>query len=149
MIPSANYYLGADTGGSTGLVVLGCSPGQWDWKVVQVNADFAEETLRWLLGKYLIRAMSVEKIEPNRKGGNNTRDIEITRRLAHTFAMIGLDFGVPVFERNAGQVKPWANENRMKKTGFPLGAKFKDVRDAGRHSLFCSVRDGKERDPLL
>lgn len=147
-----SYYLGLDPGPSTGIALLNleddCSP---EWTVFQVNGDGAN----WLLGAlclaYSPRVVSYEEFVPSNRAGTKGKAAQETRRIADQVYLIAksncrrVTF---VVARRATDVFPWATDKRLEASGFPLGPKFKDARAAGKHALYCAVRDGKERDPL-
>lgn len=55
----------------------------------------------------------------------------------------------PVAWRSAAEVKTWAAEERMKKSGlYDMTRKMIDAYDASRHALFAAVHDCGLPDPL-
>lgn len=148
-----NVYVGVDPGPSTGIVVLVFDDVGVEWYVFQCNSDAAIYLLGFLCQKYAPRCVSYEAFVPSNRAGNKGKDADTTRRIAgqvETTAM-GFSHRIPktfIVARKAADVKPWATDKRLEKLKFPMGAKFKDARDAARHALYAAVRDGKERDPL-
>jgi hypothetical protein len=146
-------YMGVDPGPSTGIVLLIVHPdGAWMWHVFQVDGNTAFWLIQQLYESFSPRVVAIEAFVPSNRAGTNGRDAELTRRIAdHAYQLVsGIRRNPPSVprKRKAAEVKPWANDKRLEKAGFPLGAKFKDARDAGRQAMFAAVRDGKERDPL-
>lgn len=146
------YYVGVDGGPSTGIAVLSVELASYEWTVFQVNGEGAPWLIQAIYDRFCPRVVASEKFIPSNRAGTTGKDADLTRRIhAYTLdAAAGIRRVPPcaVRERNAGNIKPWASDKRLAKTGFPLGSKFKDARDAGRHALYAAVLDGKERDPL-
>lgn len=144
---------GIDAGPSTGIAVLTVNPrGEFEWAVMQVNGELALSAISWVYDLFCPAAVGVEKFVVSNRAGTKGKDAEITRRIAtHAYeAAYAIRREPPSmsFYRMAAEIKPWATDKRLEKTGFPMGTKFKDARDAGRHALYCACRDGKVRDPL-
>lgn len=141
-------YMGVDPGVSTGIAVYDPANSS-PWSVFQVNGRAAP----WLIDSVLVDfkpvLIAVEAFEVRNSAGTKGKDAELTRFLAH-YARQAAERNPDrhYVERLPGQVKPWATDKRLTKTGFPLGTKFRDARDAGRHALYAAVRDGNESDPL-
>lgn len=146
---TSRVYIGVDPGPSTGIVVLVFDEAGTEWYVFQCNGDAAIYLLGFLCQKYVPRAVSYEAFVPGNRAGNKGKDADETRRIAGqveiAVAVVPAGFTIA---RKAADVKPWATDKRLEKLKFPMGAKFKDARDAARHALYCAVRDGKESDPL-
>lgn len=150
-----NIYIGVDPGPSTGIVVLVFDDelNDVEWYVYQVSDNAALLLLGDLCRQWSPRVVSYEEFVPSNRAGNKGKDADTTRRIAgqvETTAM-GFSHRIPktfIVARKAADVKPWATDKRLEKLKFPMGAKFKDARDAARHALYAAVRDGKERDPL-
>jgi len=145
-------YMGVDAGPSTGIALLFIyDDGHREWRVFQCNADTAYWLIQELYTQFLPRVVGIEKFGKTSKR-NSASDEIVTRRVAeHAYLLVPSIKRVPAAVaryRLPGEVKPWATDKRLEEAGFPLGPKFKDARDAGRHALFAAVRDGKERDPL-
>lgn len=146
-------YMGIDPGPSTGIVLLFVhDDGYWEWMVFQVDSNAAYWLIQEIYARFCPCLVAIEKFIPMNKGGTAGKDAETTRRIAeHSYQLVPTIKRVPAAQarlRKAADVKPWATDKRLEKAGFPLGAKFKDARDAGRHVLYAAVLDGKERDPL-
>lgn len=145
--------MGVDPGPSAGVVLLIVgSDGSWTWHVFQVDGNTAFWLIDVLYREYCPRLVAIEKFEPSSRAGGTGEDAQLTRRIAdHAYTLVSaIKRNPPAVPRmrTAGQVKPWATDRRLAKAGFPLGAKFRDARDAGRHVMYAAVLDGKERDPL-
>jgi hypothetical protein len=57
--------------------------------------------------------------------------------------------GVKLYARSAAEVKPWATDNRLEAARLIAPThQMRHARDAGRHALFCAVRDCGLADPL-
>jgi hypothetical protein len=147
-----SYYVGIDAGPSTGVVVLSVELRSYEWSVFQCNGEAAFWLIQTIYDRFCPRMVAIEKFIPSNRAGGTGKDAELTRRIAHfasdTAISIRRNPATFVRARSAAEVKPWATDKRLEKSGFPLGAKFKDARDAGRHALFAAVQDGKETDPL-
>lgn len=147
-----DYYMGVDAGPSTGLAILNVDELEYGWEVFQCYGYSAY----WLLDKiyrdYCPRAVAVEEFVVSNRAGSKGKDAQLTRAVADYAVShaAGIKRNPPAFvvARRAVEVKLWASDKRLAKSGFPWGTKFKDARDAGRHALYAAVRDGKERDPL-
>lgn len=146
--------MGIDPGPSTGIAVLIVNPDNWQWMTFQCNGGSAFWLVQELYTCYCPRAVGIEQFIPMNKGGTSGKDAELTRRVADHAYELALTIRRPEggwtgrYLRKAADVKTWASDKRLDKTGFPLGKKFLDARDAGRHAMFAAVRDGRERDPL-
>lgn len=149
------YYLGEDPGPSTGIALLnledGCSP---EWTVFQVNGFGANWLLAELCRTYAPRAVEYEEFVVSNRAGTKGKAAQETRIIAANVSGIALSNCrrvPPVFvvARRATDVFGWATDKRLEMSGFPWGPKFKDARAAGKHALYCAVRDGKEHDPLV
>lgn len=146
-------YMGIDPGPSTGIAVYHTHE-KVPWSAFQCDGESALWLINSLLVSWQPSVVAIEEFEVRNNGGTTGKDAELTRRLIHfaqerahaanTIATIRNT----VVTRKPGLVKPWATDKRLAMTGFPLGAKFKDARDAARHALYAAVRDGRERDPL-
>lgn len=151
-----DYYMGVDPGPSTGIALLSFSdfepPG---WEVFQTYGTSALWLIDRIYQDYCPKAISVEQFIPSNRAGTKGKDAELTRLIANYAVDHGQRVvrtgGVHAFvvERRATDVFLWATDKRLKAAEFPWGTKYKDARSAGKHALFCAVRDGKERDPLL
>ena len=146
-------YMGVDPGPSTGIVLLFVhDDGLWEWMVFQINADASFWLIQELYARFCPRVISVEQFVPTNKPGTTGKDAATTRRIAeHAYQLAPTIKRQPAAVgryRRAADVKPWASDHRLTKTKFPMGAKFKDARDAARHAMYAAVSDGKERDPL-
>lgn len=146
-------YMGIDPGPSTGIAVFNpdhAGSVQGMWSVFQVDGQTAFWLIAEICTAWQPRIIAVEEFEVRGNGGTTGKDAELTRHLAH-YAQDQARIQQPpalVRMRKPALVKPWATDKRLTKTGFPLGTKFKDARDAGRHALYAAVRDGREPDPL-
>src|ERR1700743_1974673 len=143
-----NVYIGVDPGPSSGIVVLVFDKDEVQWHVFQCSANTLAYQLGFLCQKFRPRIIAYELFVPSNRAGNKGKDADTTRSLAHVCKTVAVVWDMPEVGRKAADIKPWATDKRLEKLGFPMGAKFKDARDAGRHALYAAVRDGKERDPL-
>lgn len=146
-------YVGIDPGPSTGVVVLVIgADGSWSWMAFQVNGEAAFWLIESIYRDYCPRVVAIEEFIPTSKAGTTGKDAQLTRRIADHAYQLALTIkrnpAAHARKRNAGMIKPWASDHRLRKAGFPLGAKFLDARDAARHAMYAAVYDGKERDPL-
>ncbi len=126
----------------------------WDgvkWKIFafQCNADAVEDLLRWLFREFCPNGAAVEQFVTSNKAGSKGKNSDITRMLVTIVQMLCQEYAVPLIRHRACDVKPWSSDKRLLRIGFPVGAKFKDARDAGRHGLYAAVHHGRLPDPLL
>lgn len=145
--------MGIDPGPSTGIVLLFIhDDGHWEWMVFQTDSAAAFWLIQELYIRFVPRVVTIEAFVPTNKAGTTGKDAELTRRLAdHAYILAGTINRQPptaARKRKAADHKPWASDHRLTKTEFPMGAKFKDARDAARLAMYGAVYDGKERDPL-
>ena len=144
--------MGVDGGPSTGAALLVIEPdGTRKWMVFQCDGNSAFWLIQDLYSQFCPRVVGIEAfVESNKR--NSAEDAELTRKITeHAYMLVAGIKRRPVAvprKRRATDVKPWATDKRLEKAGFPLGRKFLDARDAGRHALYAAVYDGKERDPL-
>lgn len=161
-------FMGVDPGPSCGIALLRYTPSYerqmllspWDWLVLQVNGAKAVEIAAGLIDHYQPKWLFTEKFIPSNRAGTTGKDAELTReinhnieefhrrRVAETTSKWDAMYGGRQVSRPAAHVKPWSSDKRLTVTGFPMGPKFKDGRDGGRHVLFGAVKDGGARDPL-
>lgn len=144
MLVNARWYLGVDPGPSSGIALIGTDGRQWEGHAFQCDGDMTLFLARALCAEYRPRAVSGEKFIPSNRAGTTGKDAELTRRVFHELAQLNIF----VTSYKAADVKSWATNTRLRAVNFPLGPKFKDACDAGRHALYCAVKDGKEKDPL-
>lgn len=143
-------FMGIDPGLSTGIVwghasaagkpaidgIIQCSAPTAPFVVAAIVRDYTGE---W--------HVEVEKWAPGKGAGE---DADITRHIISTcknfFYMLP---DSPTYnERPAAMMKPWFTARKLKAVRFPLGAKFKDARDACGHMCYTACKDGGCKDPL-
>lgn len=72
-----------------------------------------------------------------------------TRALIGEVEAWARDGHVRIHTRSAAEVKPWATDARLEAAGLlELTTGMRHARDAGRHALYCAVRDYGLTDPL-
>lgn len=147
-------FLGLDVGPSSGLVW-----GSTDEKtgkpqvdgIVQCHAMTVEFIIRSLVKQYPKDEWLVqgEKFLTGRSAGSKGKDADVSRFVLNMAkAYFEALPNAKWHERPAAMMKPWLSTNRLKAVQFPLGAKFKDARDALGHMMFTACRDGGCKDPL-
>lgn len=171
--------LGIDPGGTTGVALLQMRPGAdgtpryapakalqvktselgADGTMARIREEFAElwptrltaDTMPRLIlavEAFVIGDRTVRSKHP--EAGAAAREI-----IAH-LRQLAFQSGIPMFERSASQVKPWATDNRLRAAGGATGFKtlhaattgLPHARDAFRHALFAARHDVHWPDPL-
>lgn len=159
-----DHFIGIDPGPVPGLVMLTRRGSRWDLDVVQCTADTADTVLYALLSQCrmtLGRAPALVQIETFVTGRRSARSSSahagaVTRDLVGKLGKVAADEpNVKVVLRNAGQVKPWATDTRLKAVQVngsnlldQVSAVGRHARDAARHAVFAAVHDGGIPDPL-
>lgn len=148
-------FIGIDPGPIPGIVLLRGATSH----VVQCSASLAPAVLHALL-EYDVGCPAVVQIEafvPGRKARAAGQASAATRDLIGQLRQIWEDFdstsdgrlGGHWFQRSAGEVKPWATDERLEAAGLLEATRgMRHAKDAARHALFCAVRDGGIPDPL-
>lgn len=159
--------IGVDPGPIPGLVVLDLDPmadgsGRWlrQAQAFQCTANAAGYLVEALLLEHGDGAIvQVETFVVSAKSGrlSNSRDSATTRDLvgairqaveAHHRGPISGQTGAFI-QRPAGQVKPWATDERLARARLLEPTKgMRHARDAARHALFAAVHDARLPDPL-
>ena len=143
------WYLGADPGPSTGVALAGTNGVRWECHAYQCDGAVAPQLVGWLCAIYEPLWCETERFLTGNTAGTKGGDADLTRAIEHEIRQSAITHpGIKLITRPAGAVKRWATNKRLEKVSFPLGPKFLDARDAGRHALYTAVWDGKERDPL-
>lgn len=156
---TAVRVIGVDPGPTPGLVLLRFNDGPFGvCHVVQCTHLIAPDIFRMLLGidpatptivgveRFVIGAKSYRSGSP----GGVTRDLvgAIDQACRDHMHEMGSAL-VRLHQRNASQVKAWATDARLDKTGLLDATKgMTHARDAARHALFAAVHDGGIPDPL-
>jgi hypothetical protein len=156
MLPSFLHVIGVDPGPVPGFVVLDYTDGLLTSSdVVQCTAavapsifggiveDLAEERTVVGLERFVVRGRSGRS--STSKAGEQTRDL-----IGRLVQVAGSHIDpVDWHSRAAGEVKPWATDERLEAAGLlDLTKGMRHARDAARHALFTAVRDGGVPDPL-
>lgn len=156
------YVIGIDPGPLPGIVRLQIDvsrPGQnlvtngarlMDAQALQVTPELIEPVLD-MLAQDDKAALAVERfVVGGRAGRSATASAGATTR-----DMVGIvtawanGAGIQCIARTAADVKPWASDARLQAAGLlELTAGMRHARDAGRHALYCAVRDYGLPDPL-
>lgn len=127
---------------------------KWELHGASCDAGAYFELLSWKLatwgpgGENRQLLLCVEKFVTAGARGQTGKDADLTRNLVADTIRLAESYGVKVSANRATDVKPWANDKRLEKVGFPLAPKLKDSRDGGRHILFGAVKSGIADDPL-
>lgn len=141
--------IGIDPGPSTGIVVLLWDGRLWGTHAFQCTSSSAAFLLSFLIDRFSPAVVAIEEFEVRRgSGGTTGKDADTTKQVRYEAEQISSNKGIILSVNKPGNVKPWATDKRLAKIGFPLGAKFKDARDAARHALFSMVKHGLAPDPL-
>lgn len=144
-------FVGVDPGPSTGLVVLRYydTPNRWISDAFQCTAGSVNFLLSAVIEDFEPLIVAIEEFEVRRgSGGTTGKDAEVTKRIRHKTEEMAISRGISCTVNKPGLIKPWATDKRLETIGFPLGAKFKDARDAARHALHAAVKAGLAPDPL-
>lgn len=138
--------IGVDPGPTTGIAVLDI--GDYSHALIQTTPDDAAHIIRSYSGGSLLR-IALERFVVRRRSGRSSAAEagRITRDLVGALSVLEAELGVPVTQRSAAEVKPWASDARLRAAGlWPSG--MPHARDAGRHALFTAVADCGAPDPL-
>lgn len=155
------YVIGIDPGPLPGVVRLhlevsgdkwsGCSARLIDAQALQVTPGLLITVLEGINYTTEIGAVAYERFVVGRRSAQSSTPAAGAR----TRNMIGeLEAWAgprwrSVFARSASEVKPWATDARLDAAGLlDLTKGMRHARDAGRHALFCAVRDFGLADPL-
>lgn len=164
---NALRVIGVDPGPIPGIVVLDLDAmadgsGRWlrERFAYQCTANAAAYLLEALLLEHGDAALvQVETYVVGNKSGRlshagesaNTRDlVGAVQQVVSNFHRGPISGQTGVFvQRAAGEVKPWATDDRLARAGLLEPTKgMRHARDAARHALFAAVRDGGLPDPL-
>ena len=145
--------IGVDPGPASGLVTLhwpNHAPADiWGDPVIrayQCSADSAPGLLLMLLAQHENWTGQIEHFVPS-----NLPNSPTTVRLENVLAGIAEECGVHLARHPMAAVKPWASDRRMMRAGLwgsAIPAKMVDARAAGRHALYCAVKDAGVPDPM-
>jgi len=151
--------IGCDPGPTTGICALHYRAGalvrhgfaqvshNWVEMVLDTLTDDAASTLT---PGDLIIAVERFVVGPRAARSSTPAAGQITRRLIETIASTytGRD-GIPVVQRSAAEVKPWASNSRLDAAGLLSSlAGMPHARDAARQAIYCAVHDRGVPDPL-
>lgn len=140
--------LGVDPGPIPGVCLLDVSYGQlYSAGVLQVSAGILFRVLGDLRGDEPNLIAAERYVVGKRAGRSSTAGAGQTTR-DQVGALQEL-YAPDVVLRNAGQVKPWATDERLEAAGLlELCTGMRHARDAARHALFAAVHDAGLPDPL-
>jgi hypothetical protein len=154
---NAHVFIGIDPGPVPGFVLI-------DWftdgpmprlEVVQCSRGVAPLILRAFVLDHQLEEPPLVQIErfvvgkragrsSSAKAGEQTRDL-IGQLIASVPSLPAESWRA----RAAGEVKPWATDERLEAAGLLDATKgMRHARDAARHALFVAVKDGGVSDPL-
>ena len=152
--------LGIDPGGTAGFLLASWEPGalRCSWaRAYQCDGDSASGLLTMLLtladlaltGSG-ITAVQIEAFDdrPRQHGLHGTSPSRTSAQVSLLTA--GCDgLGVPYFTRRASEVKNWSADARLSAAGLldVTAGMPRHARDAGRHCLYCAVRNCGVPDP--
>jgi hypothetical protein len=145
-------FVGLDPGPSTGISVLTYS-GEiripWTVHAFQCTGDSVPFLLQSVIQFFRPLCVAIEQFEARPgSAGTTGKDADLTRMIVGWASNIASSESIEARYHTAGQVKPWATDKRLERIKFPLGPKFKDARDSGRHALYSAVRYYGVKDPL-
>lgn len=128
---------------------------------LQVTPGAIEEALNGLVHDYSYReggwrvVVAVEQfvVSPRASRSAHASAGDVTRQALSAVRLWANSNSFELHVRTASEVKPWATDIRLKRAGlggglFGLTEGMRHARDAGRHALFCAVRDCGLPDPL-
>lgn len=150
------YVIGVDPGPIPGIVRLHLLQDTAG-RVRLIGADALQVTpgaLVTVLGALAgdgISALAVERFVVGRRAARSSTAAAgaRTRDMVGAAAAWAVERSVPCVQRSAAEVKPWATDARLDAVGLlALTAGMRHARDAGRHAVFCAVRDHSLPDPL-
>lgn len=151
------YVIGIDPGPVPGVVRLhlnnGIPSSLVDVQVLQVTPGVLIDVLEALTQSDLA-AIALERFVVGRRAARSSTP----SAGAATRSMVGEVEGwfrnvngrdLIMHTRSAADVKPWATDERLDAAGLlDLTKGMRHARDAGRHALYCAVRDYGLPDPL-
>lgn len=152
--------VGIDPGPTTGIAVLrwrdtGARPEfEAIDTVLQCDANSAPTLLDHLLRRYDLTdrgpvSMAIEKFVISRHAKASATAGAVTRDLVGALIQVARSADVPVHQRSAAEVKPWANDRRLATCGLLEPTKaMPHARDAARHALFSACGVLGVPDPL-
>lgn len=150
--------VGIDPGPIPGIVIIERGWADATTGAVQCTSALAPTVLAALLeDRRIATIVQIEAFVPGRNARKAGHDSAVTRDLIGQLRQIWEDFdstahgrlGGHWFQRTAGEVKPWATDERLEAAGLLEATKgMRHAKDAARHALFCAVRDGGVPDPL-
>lgn len=156
------YIIGIDPGPITGIVRIAlevnrpgspAADGAWlrNVEALQVSAGALVDVLEGLHAWTAFDVMALERfVVGNRSARSSTPGAgEATRNAVALVTDWARQHRIDRYERSAANVKPWATDERLTAAGITDQVKgMRHARDAGRHALYCAVRDFGLPDPL-
>lgn len=94
------------------------------------------------------RFASVEKFETGRSAGARGPAADTTRQGVFECVELFQLFGYYVTTRKAADVKPWASDKMLKKTGVLQPPEMRHANDGSRQALYTAVHDAYRPNPL-
>lgn len=148
--------IGVDPGPTPGLVRLDFAPDPFrltGFQVVQCNAQALHGVYALLHGDNPMNAntfVQVERFVVGRASMRGGAAGALTRDQIGALERYSADWmAVSWRQRPAGNVKPWATDERLAATPLLEATKgMQHARDAARHALYCAVHDARMPDPL-
>jgi hypothetical protein len=148
------YVIGVDPGPIPGIVRLQLADRQptrlVDVQALQVTPDVLTCVLEALTQDDLA-AIALERFVVGRRAARSSTPAAgvATRSLVGEVEGWARDGHVRILTRSAAEVKPWATDERLEAAGLlELTKGMRHARDAGRHALFCAVKEFGLPDPL-
>lgn len=149
--------IGVDPGPIPGVVVLTFTAERRLLAAdpIQCTARLLPGILSWLLTDRSPTMVAVEAFVVGHRAARSSTPHagSVTRQAITEVHRVSGFAGVPVLQRSAVQVKPWATDARLDAAGVDGGLLeatkgMRHARDAARHALFAAVHDGGFPDPL-
>lgn len=150
------YVLGIDPGPLPGIVRLHLLTKQGKTTLIsaealQVTPGVLTDVLDGLNTQTEIGAIALERfvVGPRAARSSTPAAGAATRDMVGVVTGWASEHRVPLYARSAAEVKPWATDARLEAVGLlELTKGMRHARDAGRHALFCAVKDYGLPDPL-
>lgn len=154
--------IGIDPGPVPGIVLLRFNRGPFGVaQVVQCTHNVAPTLFEAMLrtDPYTPTIVQIEKFVVGRRASRSSTAAagEVTRDLIGALREVWADLdstprgrlGGRWLQRAAGQVKPWATDERLDAAGLLDATKgMRHAKDAARHAIFAACHDGGITDPL-
>jgi hypothetical protein len=151
------YVIGIDPGPIPGVVRLQLAgqqpPRLVDVQILQCTPEVLTDVLEALIQDASFAVIALERFVVGRRSARSSTPAAgvATRGLIGEVEGWARDGHVRVVTRSAAEVKPWATDERLAAVEAGLWEQtrgMRHARDAGRHALFCAVKEFGLPDPL-